>query len=208
MPFATKSEMEATVAAWLARPDLAPNVPDFIRLAEAELERKLECTFQHTALSGTLSGTGVLTLPADALYLRRLSIDSLPPRDIEWVSPDQLNNLQFSRNGDLPFAGYRSGDTIKYVPTSDGSAAYTGEYVKAVTKLGTVGAAADTDYLTNLFDALLYGALKHSAPFLKADARVVTWGGFFEDTLDSIRRFESRKRFAGQPLRMRPASYA
>jgi hypothetical protein len=205
MPFGTRTEMEAAVTTWLARPDLASNVPDFIRLAEAELERKLECTFQHANTSGTTAGT-TITLPTDALYLRRLSIDSTPPRDMEWVAPDQLNNLQSSYSGLPPFAGFRNGDTIVFIPGTEGHD-YSMHYVKAITKLGTVGAAVATDYLTHLFDALLYGALKHSAPFLKADARVGTWGAFFEDTLDSLRRFESRKRFAGMPLRMRPVSY-
>jgi hypothetical protein len=205
--FATYGDLQVAVADWLARTDAAvvSRIPDFIRLAEADLERETDCTFQDKTATGTLDASGELTLPADCLYLRRFSVDSDPPRDFTIVSPDELNNLRASYSGSIPFAAYRRGSQLVYAPTTAAGHAWSLDYVKVVTRLSDAGGSGETtDYLSNYFDALLYGSLYHSAPFLKADARIATWGAMYERILRGIRRLEFRRRTGGMVLRARP----
>lgn len=45
----------------------------------------------------------------------------------------------------------------------------------------------------------LYGALCESAPFLKEDQRLVTWGTLFRSISDGMEREDARYRYANAP---------
>ena len=209
MPFNTKQAMIQTIADWMVRPDKEAQVPDWIQLAENDIERELDLTFQDDVATGTIAAGGVIALPADCLWPRVVRIDTVPPHDLEIISPDELNNLRDKLTGDFPQFAYRRGDDLVVAP-SDGmeGTAYTLEFHKVATRLAAVGATEATDFLIHLYDLILYGALLHGAPYLKADARIETFSGFYERGKEGVKKLEFRRRTGGMVLRMRPARVA
>ncbi|MBB3226995.1 hypothetical protein FHW69_001596 [Luteibacter sp. Sphag1AF] len=49
------STLQAAVAAWLSRADLAARIPDFIQLAEARISAEIRVRQMDAALSGVLA---------------------------------------------------------------------------------------------------------------------------------------------------------
>src|SRR4030095_2752644 len=206
MPFGARTESEQTAARWLARPDLEPHAPDFSRLAESDIAREVDCTFEDASQSGPLDGSGVLTLPADCLYVRKIWSEGAPAEPWVLISPEEAANLEMSFSGFATRYAYRRGTTLVYVPVS--SETYAMEYRRAPTGLGSVGGGESPAYLLNLFDCLLYGSLVHAAPFLKADSRLPTWTALYERCLIGTRRMEWKKRTGGPTLVARPSTWA
>jgi hypothetical protein len=68
--------------------------------------------------------------------------------------------------------------------------------------------AAPTNWLLNAAsDAYLYGALIHSAPYLKDDARAATWASFYQSAIDSLNTASDAAKYSGSGLRMRIGAY-
>ena len=72
MTIQTYSDLQTAVANWLARSDLAANIPDFIAIFEAVANRRLRVRQQESAATLTPS-SGVASLPADYLAWRRVT---------------------------------------------------------------------------------------------------------------------------------------
>ena len=66
MSIATYSDLQTAIASWIARQDLAANIPDFIALFESVANRRLRLRQQESAATLTPS-SGVAALPADYL---------------------------------------------------------------------------------------------------------------------------------------------
>src|SRR4249919_1710319 len=63
------------VADWLARADLASQIPTFVALAEARINRELRTRQMQTAVSGSVA-SNVITLPTDCRAVQSLRIAS------------------------------------------------------------------------------------------------------------------------------------
>lgn len=50
------STLQAGIAAWLARADLSSQIPTFIQLGEARINRELRSRQMQTLVTGTASG--------------------------------------------------------------------------------------------------------------------------------------------------------
>lgn len=197
MPLTNYGELKAAVADWLARADLADRVPDFIRLAEADLNGRLRLRAMETGAILTIDAAAV-ALPADLLAIRRLTIAGVA---LSYVTPHARAAL---------FGGGRSGRPLVYTieggdllagPAPDGSYAADLAYVAAVPAL-----AADGDTTAVLAanpDIYLYGALAHAAPFIGDDERVAVWRGAYEAALQRAVAADRQARVSGSPLVMR-----
>src|SRR5437667_12907707 len=73
MALTNYSDLQSQVGNWLARSDLAANIPDFVTLFEACANRRLRTRFQENA-TAVLSpdATGTAALPADYLAWRNV----------------------------------------------------------------------------------------------------------------------------------------
>jgi hypothetical protein len=69
MTIATYSDLQAAIANWIARADLAASIPDFIALFESAANRRLRLRQQESTATLTPSA-GVAALPADYLAWR------------------------------------------------------------------------------------------------------------------------------------------
>lgn len=200
MAFGTFTDLQAEIAGWLNRADLAANIPSFIRLAEAHFDTVLRIRDQvESVVVSAVDGTA--PLPADLAELITLfdiargeKLDYLPPA--EALAAEQMGSPQkATRFYSLV------GSSIRLVPRLQGTADLSLAYYARVPKLG---AGQPTNWLLERAPHLyLYGALVHSAPFLKDDARVAVWADFYQRGLDDLRLDNERAEFNGSPLKIR-----
>jgi hypothetical protein len=67
--------LQASIAGWLHRDDLADVIPDFVMLAEKRITGDLEARLSNgTTTLTTSAGSAEITLPADYLEMRSLSL--------------------------------------------------------------------------------------------------------------------------------------
>jgi hypothetical protein len=80
---------------------------------------------------------------------------------------------------------------------------YTGELLYFA-KIPALSDAATTNWLlTDSPDAYLYGALVHSAPYLKDDARIQVWAALYQSAIDNLNASSDNARHSGTGLRMK-----
>ena len=193
--------LKTAIADTLDRQDLTSAIPTFVSLAQAQFNRVIRSHRQITRGSLTIDGQ-FEALPADWLETIRITMDANPIRVLTQISMDDLTRYRtaIDNTTDAPVYFSHSGTDIELFPTP--STSYTGE-ITYYAKITALSADSDTNWLlTNNPDVYLYGALVHTAPYLKDDARVVLWAGLLAQALDQIEDETAAARF-GSPLRMR-----
>jgi len=199
MSFTSYSDLQTTIAGYLARSDLTTQIPDFIRLAETRLRRDLRIRqMLKSVTTSTVAADSTVELPSDFLEVRDLVIDGSPPQPLNYASPSA-----FTRNTRT----WESGKPLDYtVLANDFQLAPIPDAVYTVKMLYFAAPAflSDTNtsnvFLANTPDVLLYGALLEAEPYLMNDARVNTWGTMFDRALASITRSDEQGQYSGVPL--------
>ena len=73
MALSTYSELQTEIASWLDRSDLTAQIPTFIKLAEARINRTLRVRAMETVVQHTMVGLSKrIALPSDYLQMRGL----------------------------------------------------------------------------------------------------------------------------------------
>jgi hypothetical protein len=199
---ATYTDLQASIAGWLMdRTDLTARIPDFIALAEADMNRTLRTAAQETVTTlSTVAGTETVALPAGYLEGRSLTILTNPRRRLTFQSiGDLLDN--FASGSGVPQAYAISGATIYLGPTPD--AVYSIRLVYYAQVPALAAGNPSNWVLASHPDLYLYGALMHAAPYLYEDQRVATWAGAYQAVLDRLSAADEAARWSGGPLTMR-----
>lgn len=170
MAITTYSELKQAVADWLNRADLEQQIPDFVTLAEATLNKVLRSTYMVT--SGTASITsGKAAIPSTALELIYVQIQNSPDSPLEQVNVSQLIMLRRARlrsNGSPRFFAV-VGREIEVTPIPSGATTLALAYYQ---KIPALTVSNTTNWLLEQApDIYLYTSLMHAAPFLQDDAR-------------------------------------
>lgn len=184
MTIGTTADLIAAVGRWLRRADLFGDIPTFIQLAEAQINRDLK--LEQQIFQATISITGeFVTLPTGFRQERGLRLTSGSSRALDYIPPEQMNERKA-----VP-AGYTAeprhftlgNQQFEFYPIPDKTYSALLTYQAGIPPL----ASNTTNWLlTDHPDVYLYGALLHSAPFLRADARIQTWGELFKNGLDEV----------------------
>jgi hypothetical protein len=193
--------LKTAIADTLNRDDLTSVIPSFVRLAEAQFNRKIRSHRQITRGSLTIN-TQFEALPADWVETIRITMDANPIRVLTQMSMDDLTRYRTATDNstDAPVYFAHNGTDIELFPTP--STSFTGE-ITYYAKITSLSADGDTNWLlTNHPDLYLYGALVHTAPYLKDDARIAVWAGLLAQGMTEIEDESNAARF-GSPLRMR-----
>lgn len=204
------TSLQVAVTEYLARNQdatLIARIPTFIQLAEAKVNRQLfvrQMEQRSTALVDTASSElEFISLPGDFQSMRRVRLSSVPGKPcLEFKSGTQIDEYRFGISDTTGQPRYFTvfGDEIEIVPTPD--AAYTIEmvYRKNIPPL----AANDTNWLLLLApDLYLYGALLESAPYIKEDGRIQTWGLGFTAALNDLNNLGLTSTFNAGPMTVR-----
>ncbi len=211
MALSTYTELRATVADYLARSDLTTAIPDYIRLAEAKLNRDLKCRQMETR-STTVTDTGddepeFISLPSDFQAMRRIRLSSVTgkPR-LDYLSGAQADEFRSYRANTTgqPTHFTIMGDELELLPTP--ALEYTIEmvYRKYIPALAT----NETNWLLTLApDVYLYGALMEAAPHLHEDERIQTWSQGFNGVIDELNRMSMTAAFNAGPMAISVTGY-
>lgn len=109
---------KAYIEARLDRSDLTQYIDNFIRIAEAALNRELRCREMLITADITLS-QGLGALPADYLQYRTLTPSSAPYTEIEYIAPSAANKEYPNGAAGTPCHFTINGGEIKVFPSSD-----------------------------------------------------------------------------------------
>jgi len=75
-------------------------------------------------------------------------------------------------------------------------------------KVPTLSDSNETNWLlTHHPDIYLYGALLHSAPYLKEDERAQTWAALYTSAVERVNNASSKSTTSGSGLRLKIGSY-
>ena len=205
MALSTYSELKTSVADWLNRADLTSTVPDFISLAEAQIERKLR-TRQMIVRADATIDTEYSAVPADFLEVKSLKLQTNPVTPLQFETIDSLDNLQ-SQYASSSKPRYFSivGGQIRTVPLPDGE--YSAE-LTYYAKLSKLSSTNTTNWLlTAAPDVYLYGALLQAAPYLKDDARISVWATLYTSAMEDLQVADDRGATSGGALKARARTF-
>lgn len=201
MAITTYSDLQSTIANYLARTDLTAQIPDFIRLAETRLRRELRIRqMLNSATTQTTGGDATVALPSDFLEVRDLIVVANPVRPISYMSPSV-----FSRNARVTESGYPIDYTIlatefKFAPIPD--TAYTIEILYYAAPEFLSSTNSSNAFLANCPDLLLYGSLIEAEPYLMNDARLQVWSAMYDRGLTTLNAADEAAQYSGVPLTM------
>lgn len=206
MALSTYTELKTSIADWLNRSDLSSTIPDFISLAEAQIERTLR-TRQMIVRANASFTSEYSAVPADFLEVKTLKLTSTNPlTPLEFLSSDDMDQARshYTASGKPRFFSV-VGNQLRISPTPDGT--YTAEltYFAKLTKLSN--SVANNWLLTSSPDIYLYGALLQAAPYLQDDARIQTWATLYERALNDLRTADSRASTSGGVLLTRAKTF-
>ena len=207
MALTTFAELKTSIADFLDRDDLTSVIPDFITLAEADLNRGLRHWRQEKRATAEID-TQFSAIPADFLEVISFHISSGDYRSLELISKAQMQDRRYKSgdtSGKPAFYAITAGE-IEVYPTPDGTYDTELYYYSRITALSD---SNTSNWVLEYFpDAYLYGALVHSAPYLKDDARTQVWASLYQNALNAINMESEKSKFGGSGRRMKIRSYS
>lgn len=204
------ASLQSAVTEYLARDQdgiLISRIPTFIQLAEAKFNRQLfarQMEQRATAVVNLASDEPeFVSLPSDFQSMRRIRLSGVTGKPaLEFRSGTQIDEYRFQTSNVAGRPRYFTvlGDELEVAPTPD--AAYTIEmvYRRNIPPL----AEGDPNWLLAIApDLYLYGALLESAPYIKEDSRIQTWGLGFTGALNELNALGLTSTFNAGPMTVR-----
>lgn len=206
MALTTYTELKASIADWLNRTDLTAAVPDFISLAEAQMERTLR-TRQMIVRATASINTEYSAVPDNFLETKSIKLNTNPVTALTFESIDALDSLKsttYISPGKPQYFGIVGGQ-IRVLPEPD--ATYTAEliYYAKLSKLSS--SVASNFLLAQAPDVYLYGSLMQAAPYLKDDARIPVWAAIYTRGLEELQIADDRGATSGGSIMMRARTF-
>jgi hypothetical protein len=206
------AELQAAIAGWLKRTNLTDRIPDFITLAEAQLNRDLR-TRQMFATYRRNTDQNIISLPDDYLDAEKLELNG---NELLYTPRWTESSSQLQQGG--PYMPYAQGSP--YITAAAAQQYYTiignSVWIRAVmngmqlftlyyyTRLTPLSDAEPQNWLIeDAPDAYLYGSLMQAEPYLKNDARTALWAGLYKGIVEQMNANNARARSSGSALTAR-----
>jgi hypothetical protein len=193
MSLTNYTDLQAGIANWLQRADLAAIVPDFVTLFEACANRRLRVR-QQEATAELMPAAGVVALPGDYLAWRRLTWTGSPRRELSYVEPSWLQGAYPDAPVDIPAVFTIEGGNILTMPIDPTGTALELVYFQQIPPL----AANATNWLMSAHpDLYLFGALTEAQAYaVNADAAAL-WKGRRDELFGEVEQLSNKTRGAG-----------
>ena len=202
MAISNYTELQAAIENWLDRSDLSARVPEFIALAEAQMNRDLRIRIMEGRYTAsTVKAQRIYALPTDYRQMRSLRINLDPIVALVYLTPQNMNQVWAGSSTGTPRAYTIVGNDIRLGPAPDSVMEMEINYYRAVAALS--GTNTTTIMLTQNPDIYLYGALMAAEPFLMNDERLVLWGGLFDKAIRALQDQDAKDRASGSELTIR-----
>lgn len=202
MSFATYSDLQTSIANYLARSDLTSIIPDFITLAENRLRRELRIRqMLKSVTTVTVASDATVEIPSDFLQARDFVVMTNPIQPMSYSSPSSLSNDPRTSQIGVPRSYTIMATEFQVAPAPDGVYTLKLLYYAAPTYLASNNTT--NVFLTTAPDGLLYGALVEAEPYLMNDARINTWGSMYDRAISSLIKSDEEGQYSGVPLAMK-----
>lgn len=187
----TYDSLTSTVLQYLERSDAAVvnAIPTFITMCEFEIAQNIKTLGQMEVVDSTMQiGNPVIPKPARWRKTTSMTLSNsgakqpILVRKLEYLNTYAQDVT--ARGTPLYYADYDY-DHWLVAPTPD--KAYPFEAL-CYTRLEPLSSSHQTNWLTqNAPNAMLFGTLKQTAPFLKNDARLAVWKSMFDEALAALK---------------------
>lgn len=202
MSFATYSDLQTSIAGYLARSDLTTQIPDFITFAENRLRRELRIRqMLKSVTTATVSGDSTVELPSDFLQVRDFVVLTNPITPLSYSSPSALSNDPRASEVGVPKSYTILANDFLVSPVPDG--VYTARLLYYAAPAYLSSTNTSNVFLTTAPDALLYASLLEAEPYLYNDARINTWGSMYDRAITTLAKSDQEGQYSGVPLAMK-----
>lgn len=178
----------AAVMSWLNREDLDEQIPIFIQDAEAMMNRELRVRemLARDTIEPPYTDEGLENLPGDFLEMKQIRFLTNPEVFPEYVTPAVMAGIRAANPGmgSTPRRYTILGRQIQFDRTPQGGPSLEIMHYAMLPALST--ARETNNVLLVAPDLYRYATLMSSAPFLKNDARLVTWTALYQQARDAM----------------------
>lgn len=194
----TYNELKEVIADFANRGDLQKQIPLFIQLTEARLNRDVRHWRMEKRAAAEVVGER-FPLPCDWVETIKVKADGRPLRLADAFMVDAVDHEHHR-----PSAGnlyYRhTGDQLELFPAQDKPVSFELEFIAKVPSLGD---NQTTNWLLDEFpDVYIYGAMLQVAPFLHDDQRVPIWAQAYGEAVSAANLSSDRAKYSGTALRL------
>jgi len=206
MALSNYSELQTSIAEFLNRDDLTAKIPDFIVLAEAQMNAELRHWRMEKRATASLDSQ-YTAVPVDFIQPVRFSITGSTISSLSQTDSKTITDLRTANNNPSgrPTEYTILDGSIEVYPIPD--ATYTLELLY-YEKLDALNSGNTTNWvLTTYPNAYLYGSLLHSAPYLMEDQRINTWATFYQKAINDINAEAVNSKTAAAGRRIKIRSY-
>ena len=194
------SNLQTSIANFLARDDLTTEIVDFIALTEADFNRRLRIRAMENSSSFTIDSE-TETLPTGFLQVRSFILTSTSPdRALVLMSPFHQANTQGFNNVGNPQAYSVEGTNFRFSPVPSSAVTARLSFYKA---FDSISSTTTTNHiLTTHPDVYLYGALYFASTFIRGmdPQTVAQFKGQYEAALQQVEMADEKDKYNGTPL--------
>ena len=203
MALTTFTELKASIADFLNRDDLTTVIPDFISLAEAQINRDIRHWNMEARSDGQQTGGDeYMQYPADWVETIRLHLTGTGTSVVNPISRDAMADKRASAEdiSGTPMYYTHADGQFQLYPTPSADTDFELLYYQ---KIPSLISNADNWLLLDSPDVYLYGALIHSAPYLAEDERVAIWAQMYSAAVARLNEASESARYSGSGLRLK-----
>lgn len=192
MAITTYAQLQAAVASWLDRSNLTDQIPDFIALAEARLNRSLRLRLAEAdSASSTTIDSRTMALPTDyaeAVSCWILATGETDRQELRFIDPALVPTSTISGR-----PGHWTIDNSALGFERPCDAVYT-VTLRYLAKFALSDTVTTNSLLTNYPDAYLFATLCEAGPFLRDPDYAALWNVRTDAAISEINSKEARSR--------------
>ena len=195
--------LKASIADFLNRDDLTSVIPDFVALAEAQINRDIRHWKMEARSSGQQTNLDeYMQIPADWVETIRLHLTGSGTTVVNLVSRDAMADKRSANENTTgtPRMYTHADGQFQLYPTPSNDTDFELLYYQKIPSLIT---NTDNWLLLEAPDVYLYGALLHSAPYLAEDQRVAIWAQMYSAAVARLNESSDEARFSGSGLTLK-----
>tara|TARA_R110002167_G_scaffold69250_1_gene195252 strand:- start:110 stop:739 length:630 start_codon:yes stop_codon:yes gene_type:complete len=204
MALSNYTELKASIADFLNRDDLTSVIPDFIALAESQINRDIRHWKMEARSSGQQSAADeYMQIPADWVETIRLHLTGNGTSVVNLISRDAMADKRAAMENasGTPRVYTHADSQFQLYPTPNATTDFELLYYQKLDALSSSN--ADNWLLLEAPDVYLYGALLHSAPYLAEDARVGVWAQMYSAAIQRLNQVSEDAMFSGSGLTLK-----
>ena len=203
MALNTFTALKASIADFLNRDDLTAVIPDFISLAEAQINRDVRHWKMEARSSGQQSsGDEYMQIPSDWVETIRLHLTGTGTSVVNLVSRDSMADKRAGQEDTTgtPIMYTHADGQFQLYPTPSNDTDFELLYYQ---KIPSLISNSDNWLLLDSPDVYLYGALLHSAPYLAEDQRIAVWAQMYSASVQRLNEVSEDARYSGSGLKLK-----